>query len=159
MIKTCSITVHQIIWNRPVGYELTSTLDQLNSAGCEIVSIHETKVNTSNNLSDQGFIVIYKIQEDDIDYAKELDSLTICLDRYGGLYSGGKYTAWYTDPPCVPKEINDRENVCEPFWLYGVDDICIKYGVGDTIDEAVHNLYDNIQKWRNNMPNNIERND
>lgn len=58
-----STVVQQVVSYRPVGYELKDTIDRLNSQGCEIISIHETKVNSTYN--EQAFIIIYRDNDSD----------------------------------------------------------------------------------------------
>ena len=68
--------------------------------------------------------------------------LTITSDRYGGTYSGGKFTAWHLDPDAVPEGINGDDCGCYSFWKHN-EIVC---GVGDTIEEAVGNLYIALKK-------------
>lgn len=62
--------------------------------------------------------------------------LTVVKDRYGGAYSGGKYTAWNMDSHEIPIDIDSDDNMCEAFWVYNT----IIVGKGNTMDEAVDNL-------------------
>lgn len=62
--------------------------------------------------------------------------LTIVLDRYGGVYSGGKYTAWNLEFEEVPGDISDGDNECMSFW--GDNEVIV--GVGDTPKRAIKNL-------------------
>lgn len=64
--------------------------------------------------------------------------LTIVYDRYTGVYSGGKYTAWNLLPWEVPKEIDGDDVECRDFWYNNL----IPVGVGDTPEKAVENLKD-----------------
>lgn len=69
---------------------------------------------------------------------KDIHPLTIITDRYGGIYSGGKYLAFNMEPWQVPKGVDGSDIDCAEFW----DDNCKEYliGKGDTIQEAVDNL-------------------
>lgn len=67
--------------------------------------------------------------------------LTIMSDRYNGTYSGGKYTAWNLDPDEIPTAIYGSDNECLYFWIDLINKRTIPYGVGNTIEEAVGNLY------------------
>lgn len=71
-------------------------------------------------------------------FSNSIYPLTIVADRYGGTYSGGKYTAWNRFSDEVPSEIDATDMVCKIFW-----DCSLKedVGVGDTIFEAVLDLY------------------
>ena len=73
---------------------------------------------------------------------KNLYPLTIVMDRYSGVYSGGIFTAWKLDPDEVPEEICAGDNSASDFF----DDIRYKrrdfiYGIGETPDEAAMDLY------------------
>ena len=46
----------------------------------------------------------------------ELYPLTIVCDRYGGTYSGGRYTAWPCDPWDVPLGCEESDPICDMFW-------------------------------------------
>lgn len=63
MSKIYSTTVRQFISYRKVCDELEDTLNVLNKQGYDILSVIETKVNKIPDFSDQGFIIIYKINE------------------------------------------------------------------------------------------------
>ena len=65
--------------------------------------------------------------------------LTIVLDRYTGAYSGGKFTAWNLDPDEIPTEPFSNDVDCMNFW-YG-DRNGLVVGLGNTVEEAVGNLY------------------
>ena len=76
------------------------------------------------------------------EYEEELYSadciypLTIVQDRYGGAYSGGKYTAWHLDFEEIPEEINSEDTICHDFWVENE----IIVGKGNTPLEAVEKL-------------------
>ena len=81
----------------------------------------------------------------------EIYPLTIVADRYGGTYSGGQYTAWNCFSDEVPKEIDETDLVCASFWneyYFMRNYVYRQSGVGDTIIEAVLNLYINIEKYK-----------
>ena len=77
--------------------------------------------------------VIHQILEYD---AKNIYPLTIINDRYSGVYSGAKYTAWNLDCEDVPTEINGDDIVCNNFWQKNK----VVVGKGDSILEAVQDL-------------------
>lgn len=65
--------------------------------------------------------------------------LTVVCDRYGGAYSGGRYTAWNLDHYNVPDSIHGDDMTCMEFW----EDSSQKYGKvgkGSTIKEAMDDL-------------------
>jgi hypothetical protein len=62
--------------------------------------------------------------------------LTICLDRYTGVYSGGKYTAWNLHSHEVPEDIHGDDTACMNFF----DETEIIYGRGDTPNDAINDL-------------------
>lgn len=66
MSKIYSTTVRQIVSYRKVCDELKDTLDRLNKHGYDILSVIETKVNEIPGCSDQGFIIIYKINDGEV---------------------------------------------------------------------------------------------
>lgn len=63
--------------------------------------------------------------------------LTIILDRYGGVYSGGIYTAWNLDAQHIPWEVRGSDPNCMAFWE-NFDGIV---GLGKTPREAQVDLY------------------
>ena len=65
--------------------------------------------------------------------------LTITADRYDGTYSGGRYVAWNLDACDIPDDPFSGDVICMEFWDGGHRGyLC---GVGDTVGEAVANLY------------------
>lgn len=79
--------------------------------------------------------------------------LTIVRDRYSGVYSGGKYTAWNTDFYRVPLEIDSNDTECGAWWddfdngkikLKTYIDKLVYVGKGDTPTEAIENLLKQI---------------
>ena len=69
--------------------------------------------------------------------------LTIVLDRYTGVYSGGKFTAWWRDADQVPSEISADDVTCANYWFSEErNEECI--GKGDTIEDAVADLVQQI---------------
>ena len=73
---------------------------------------------------------------------EELYPLTIIMDRYNGVYSGGKYTAWNCQPHFIPSGIYGDDMDCYDTWDEVRADVHMKYmfGVGDTIEDAIKNL-------------------
>ena len=67
---------------------------------------------------------------------EDLYPLTIVCDRYGGAYSGGKYTAWLLDPWDVPAGIEECDFVCRAFWEKNDEPV----GIADTPIAAMENL-------------------
>lgn len=68
---------------------------------------------------------------------------TIIDDRYGGTYSGGKYTAWPCTPWDVPEEVGADDETCAGFWAgYGSELV----GLGNTPDEAMNDLIKKVIK-------------
>lgn len=68
--------------------------------------------------------------------------LTITSDRYTGTYSGGKFTAWNLEPSEIPEEAFGDDVCCWEFWKYNK----IPCGVGNTIEEAIGNLYIELKR-------------
>lgn len=67
---------------------------------------------------------------------EEIYPLTVVCDRYGGTYSGGRYTAWNCDPWDVPEEIDEGDVSCSIFW----DDYKKPVGKGVTPLQAMEDL-------------------
>jgi len=63
--------------------------------------------------------------------------LTILEDRYNGVYSGGKYTAWNMYPDEIPTAAFDDDVSCMKLWWGGNPPLV---GVGDTMRAAVEDL-------------------
>ena len=70
--------------------------------------------------------------------------MTIIKDRYSGMYSHGKYTAWNVEFDEMPKEIIGGDEVCENFWWE--NDVYEKYivGLGDTPKDAEKDLLNKL---------------
>ena len=80
------------------------------------------------------------------DVYDNLYPLTIVMDRYSGVYSGGKFTAWNLDFDEVPEEICWGDgSALEIFRDIRNGKRNIVYGVGATPDEAVMDLYMKIK--------------
>jgi hypothetical protein len=62
--------------------------------------------------------------------------LTIVSDRYGGVYSCGKWTAWNLYPQELPPAQDADDCTCSDFWL----DTDLVIGRGATPREAVKDL-------------------
>ena len=66
--------------------------------------------------------------------------LTVVAYRYGGVYSGGRFTAWNLDPCDVPEAPwGDDGEASEFWWAGGVDGFIV--GVGSTPKEAIDDLF------------------
>lgn len=65
----------------------------------------------------------------------EIYPLTILLDRYGGCYSGGEWTAWNYEPNEVPLAPFLDDVTCMMFWQNNV-----KCGIGDSPEAAIIDL-------------------
>lgn len=77
--------------------------------------------------------------------------LTIVVDRYGGTYSNGKITVWNEFTENIPTDIYSDDCTCHDFWndirhdgSYEYRKYHNKYGVGDSIQEAIDNLYNKL---------------
>ena len=73
---------------------------------------------------------------------EDIYPLTIIKDRYGGVYSGGKYTAWNLDFTDIPKAIDFDDVTCMQFW----NNNTMLVGIGKTPDEAEKSLVTKILK-------------
>lgn len=67
------------------------------------------------------------------------EPLTVEEDRYGGIYSGGAYTAWPRRPEDVPTATSGDGEVCDLFWMWARENN-IMVGLGDTREEAIRDL-------------------
>lgn len=72
----------------------------------------------------------------------EVYPLTVVLDRYGGTYSGGRFTARNLDFGEVPTAIASDDVSCYEFWLINQ----IHVGKGPTMDYAVADLISKINE-------------
>jgi hypothetical protein len=65
--------------------------------------------------------------------------LIVIADRYTGVYSKAKYTAWNHYLEEIPSEIeSDNDWECYDFWKEKA--VNFRVGLGDTIDEAIADL-------------------
>lgn len=75
--------------------------------------------------------------------------LTVLMDRYSGIFSGGKFTAWNRDPDLIPEDVYGGDMESASFWekhykeQASVKDGFYIIGVGNTPEEAIEDL---IQK-------------
>lgn len=73
------------------------------------------------------------------------DAYPLCVikDRYGGVYSGGEYTAWRCGVSYIPEGVFEDDVTCGKTWgtlkTYR-DNGTFVYGVGETPDDALHDL-------------------
>lgn len=71
-------------------------------------------------------------------FIDDIRPLTIVRDRYSGVYSGGKYTAWNCRPDEIPEEIFLDDVTCSEWWNTAIGWVI---GRGDTEREAALDLY------------------
>lgn len=77
------------------------------------------------------------------EYTKDLYPLTIVNDRYNGIYSGGKYTAWHLEFEDVPNDIAMDDITVNDFW--GIADLRYLVGKGGTIEQAYEDLKSKVE--------------
>ena len=75
-------------------------------------------------------------------WLKEQYPLTVISDRYGGTYSGGRFLAYPCDFDEIGEDVNGGDNACMDYW----DEFNGIVGKGATIEEAVQDLRDKLQK-------------
>lgn len=83
----------------------------------------------------------------------ELNPLTIVKDKFNGIYSMGKFTAWLCDHCDIPNEIymSEGDSACfwgdrfAPFRNEYEEYLIPSFGVGNTIEEAIANLKFNLK--------------
>lgn len=73
--------------------------------------------------------------------------LTIVRDRYSGVYSGAKFTAWNLHSHNIPEDVAGSDPDCMNFW-YNDDIVC---GKGDTPEQAQNDLFVNLMKLEKSM--------
>ena len=76
----------------------------------------------------------------------EIYPLVISRDRYTVAYSGGKYTAWNVELEEIPTEIEDSDVPCRNFWYNQEDNSTYIVGKGNTVSEALADLYIQLKK-------------
>lgn len=67
--------------------------------------------------------------------------LTIVSDRYGGVYSGGKFTAWNCESYGVPEGQAGCDLTCSDFWYDNTEIV----GLGKTPVEAIEDLKNKLK--------------
>jgi hypothetical protein len=90
---------------------------------------------------------------------KSIYPIVIVADRYGGMYSRGKYTAWNCYIDEVPIEIDGDDMECYEFWYEVIKNgyVFKKYdnlgnckdvhiGIGETPEKAIFDLYYKLEK-------------
>jgi hypothetical protein len=92
-------------------------------------------------------MMFFKKRKADTFYILDLDKhpiypLTIIQDRYNGIYSGGKFTAWNLYPNELPDEVFSDDVTCRCFWA----DQEITIGRGNTPDEALAMLAVSLER-------------
>lgn len=78
-----------------------------------------------------------------IESISEIYPMTIICDRYGGTYSGGRYTAWYKDFWDIPDEVDGCDPECSIFWLQCEEIV----GIGDTPILAAEDLMNKLNEY------------
>lgn len=67
--------------------------------------------------------------------------LSIIEDRFTGSYSGGKFTAWHAEANEIPSDVFSDDVICSVFWNNPDKHNSPLFGIGDTIYDAVTDLY------------------
>ena len=87
---------------------------------------------------------------------KDIYPLTIVGDRYNGVYSGAKYTAWNQFFYRVPQEIEGSDPECTIFWREFIQGMPngfmlepVFVGFGNTTDEAINDLFNKMVNNKN----------
>lgn len=81
---------------------------------------------------------------DKINECRDIWPLQIILDRYGGVYSGAKWIAWQVYIEQMPLDQQSGDSECFDFWHHY--DGFPPCGKGNTIQEAIDNLKENLNK-------------
>ena len=71
---------------------------------------------------------------------------TILRDRYDGVYSGGRWTAFPIPAEAVPLAVSDQDVPCREFWSKNRADAGVPVGVGATVEEAIRQLKDAVTR-------------
>lgn len=81
--------------------------------------------------------------------------ITILMDRYNGIYSGGRWLAFNLDPEEIPNEIGGGDS-CEMNFFYSPPDWLV-FGKGNSPEEALEDLIEKLQpKLRDVTPSKVE---
>lgn len=83
--------------------------------------------------------------------------LAIISDRYGGVYSGGNYTAWICGIDYIPEGVFGDDVSCMVTWNTLKSERELGeyiYGVGNSIDETLRDLAYYVLKSRENKEEN-----
>lgn len=83
-------------------------------------------------------------------FLEEHYPLTIVSDRYGGSYSGGKFTAWPELFYRIPEAIEGDDIACSTFWWKEADTSLI--GIGSTPEVALNDLLTKVKKQLEEEP-------
>ena len=91
---------------------------------------------------------IKKLNEEKLkdDSGKYIYPLTIINDRYGGVYSGGKYTAWKLYYNQIPGGVDGDDISCSNFWGDNEQNETYVVGLGKTPDESLEDLCLKLKK-------------
>lgn len=76
--------------------------------------------------------------------------LTVVMDRYSGIFSGGKFTAWNRDPDMIPDDVYGGDSEAFDFWKKYHNDRGKKsdfntIGFGNTVEEAIDDLISKLK--------------
>jgi len=69
---------------------------------------------------------------------KDIYPVSIVKDRYGGVYSGGRYVAFHLHPEEIPEDAFGGDTEAYYFW----ENTRMPIGKGSTPNDALYNLYD-----------------
>ena len=72
--------------------------------------------------------------------------LTVVMDRYSGVYSGGYFTAWNRYSQEIPSQVDDSDGIAMVFWdnyhkkEKSLEDGYQMVGFGETAEAAIKDL-------------------
>lgn len=83
------------------------------------------------------------------DYSFQIYPLTIVRDRYNGVYSGAKFTAWHCEAESIPEGVNGDDVGCDECWdeIEHSSEWENQIGYGNTIDEAIEDLFGRLNRF------------
>ena len=130
-------------------YLMSAMIDDLVRVANHEDKYRESVKECSDLASDFLDLICDHLSGDVVDSKKSIVSvypLTVCKDRYNGVYSHGKYTAWNFYPDGVPEEIAEDDISCADFWQTGIEEYKYDYGVGNTPEAAIADLKRNVAR-------------
>lgn len=131
----CGLLIALTTFEKAIQNLVLSEIIELFNQNCLVYEDKIEKIFT-------GYVPLFDENKQECEYMEdEIYPLTILEDRYTGIYSGGKYTAWNLEFYEIPRDIVLSDEPCMEFWNDEEKEQKYIVGKGETVSEALADLY------------------